>query len=147
MDVMLQRILELIGDKHGATKQLAEAIEVSPNTISNWKSGTNKSYTKKADKIADYYGVSVDWLCGRSDDREIKKHPPKVSAISRKSCVKLLKIITDYSIDILRLRLNSANSASLSMSGMAAISALHILRLIIMQRSISSVTKSPRSSP
>lgn len=73
MDVMLQRILELIGDKHGATKQLAEAIEVSPNTISNWKSGTNKSYTKKADKIADYYGVSVDWLCGRSDDREIKK--------------------------------------------------------------------------
>lgn len=75
MDVMLQRILELIGDKHGATKQLAEAIEVSPNTISNWKSGTNKSYTKKADKIADYYGVSVDWLCGRSDDREIKKAP------------------------------------------------------------------------
>ena len=75
MDVMLQRILELIGDKHGATKQLAEAIEVSPNTISNWKSGTNKSYTKKTDKIADYYGVSVDWLCGRSDDREIKKAP------------------------------------------------------------------------
>lgn len=75
MDVMLQRILELIGDKHGATKQLAEAIEVSPNTISNWKSGTNKSYTKKADKIADYYGVSVDWLCGRSDDRKIKKAP------------------------------------------------------------------------
>lgn len=27
MDIMLQRILELIGDKHGATKQLAEALK------------------------------------------------------------------------------------------------------------------------
>lgn len=96
MDVMLQRILELIGDKHGATKQLAEAIEVSPNTISNWKSGTNKSYTKKADKIADYYGVSVDWLCGRSDDREIKKAPTEGECNKQEALREALK---DYISD------------------------------------------------
>ena len=93
---MLQRILELIGDKHGATKQLAEAIEVSPNTISNWKSGTNKSYTKKADKIADYYGVSVDWLCGRSDDREIKKAPTEGECNKQEALREALK---DYISD------------------------------------------------
>lgn len=96
MDIMLQRILELIGDKHGATKQLAEAIEVSPNTISNWKSGTNKSYTKKADKIADYYGVSVDWLCGRSDDREIKKAPTEGECNKQEALREALK---DYISD------------------------------------------------
>lgn len=96
MDVMLQRILELIGDKHGATKQLAEAIEVSPNTISNWKSGTNKSYTKKADKIADYFGVSVDWLCGRSDDREIKKAPTEGECNKQEALREALK---DYISD------------------------------------------------
>ena len=96
MDVMLQRILELIGDKHGATKQVAEAIEVSPNTISNWKSGTNKSYTKKADKIADYYGVSVDWLCGRSDDREIKKAPTEGECNKQEALREALK---DYISD------------------------------------------------
>ena len=96
MYVMLQRILELIGDKHGATKQLAEAIEVSPNTISNWKSGTNKSYTKKADKIADYYGVSVDWLCGRSDDREIKKAPTEGECNKQEALREALK---DYISD------------------------------------------------
>ena len=47
----------------------------------------------------------------------------------------------------LRLRLNSANSASLSTSGTAVMSALHMRRLTIMQRSISSVTLRPRSSP
>ena len=96
MDIMLQRILELIGDKHGATKQLAEAIEVSPNTISNWKRGTNKSYTKKADKIADYYGVSVDWLCGRSDDREIKKAPTEGECNKQEALREALK---DYISD------------------------------------------------
>lgn len=97
MDVMLQRILELIGDKHGATKQLAEAIEVSPNTISNWKSGTNKSYTKKADKIADYYGVSVDWLCGRSDDREIKKAPTEDGECNKQEVLR--EALKDYISD------------------------------------------------
>lgn len=97
MDIMLQRILELIGDKHGATKQLAEAIEVSPNTISNWKSGTNKSYTKKADKIADYYGVSVDWLCGRSDDREIKKAPTEDGECNKQEVLR--EALKDYISD------------------------------------------------
>lgn len=97
MDVMLQRILELIGDKHGATKQLAEAIGVSPNTISNWKSGTNKSYTKKADKIADYYGVSVDWLCGRSDDREIKKAPTEDGECNKQEVLR--EALKDYISD------------------------------------------------
>jgi transcriptional regulator with XRE-family HTH domain len=70
MDIMLERVSELIGPKHGATKELAEAIGVSANLITDWKSGLAKSYTKYAPQIAEYYGVSLDWLSGLTDEKE-----------------------------------------------------------------------------
>lgn len=70
MDIMLQRIIHLIGPKHGATKELADAIGVSPNLVTDWKGGRAKSYTKYAPKIAEHYGVSLDWLSGLSDIKE-----------------------------------------------------------------------------
>lgn len=82
MDIMLERIKELIGDKHGATKELADAIGVSGNLISDWKAGRAKSYPRYASKIAAHYGVSLDWLCGISDEKEQKKDAPQLSEAS-----------------------------------------------------------------
>lgn len=70
MDTMLQRILELIGNKRGAIKSLADHLGISGNNISDWKSGKNKSYRQYAPQIAEYYGVSLDWLSGLSDEKE-----------------------------------------------------------------------------
>lgn len=70
MDTMLQRILDLVGNKHGSTKELADAIGISGNSITNWKNGHSTSYTKYAPQIAEYYGVSLDWLSGNSDVKE-----------------------------------------------------------------------------
>ncbi len=70
MDIILRRILKLLGEKHGAVKELADGINISANIISNWKNGTNKSYTKYLAQIAEYYGVSLDWLSGNSDTKE-----------------------------------------------------------------------------
>lgn len=64
MDIMLERIFDLIGTRHGEIKRLADAIHVSPNTITDWKAGRVKSYPKYAPQIAEFYGVSLDWLCG-----------------------------------------------------------------------------------
>ena len=75
MDIMCKRIFELIGKKHGAIKELAEAINVSGNLISDWKGGRVKSYRKYAPQIAAYYGVSLDWLSGATDDRAQKIAP------------------------------------------------------------------------
>ena len=74
MDVLYNRIFELIGEEHGSIKNLAKAIGVSGNLISNWKAGVSKSYPKYAPQIADYFGVSLDWLSGLTDER-IKKTP------------------------------------------------------------------------
>lgn len=69
MDIMLKRILELIGDKHGARKELCDALGVKSNMVTEWEKGRNKSYPKYAARIAEYYGVSLDWLCGLADEK------------------------------------------------------------------------------
>lgn len=76
MDIMLERILETIPKKHGAIKELAETLGISGNNISDWKAGRNKSYRQYLPKIADYYNVSLDWLSGRSEQKE---NPPAIS--------------------------------------------------------------------
>lgn len=79
MDIMLQRILSLVGTKRGAGKELCDALGVKSNTVTEWKNGRMKSYTKYAPQIAAYYGVSLDWLSGATDDREQKSSPAQVS--------------------------------------------------------------------
>lgn len=73
--IMLERILQLIGDRHGAAKELTEALGVRPNAVTEWKAGRNKSYPKYAPQIAAYYGVSLDWLSGVTDEKEQKNSP------------------------------------------------------------------------
>lgn len=70
MDIMLSRIIELIGNRHGAVKELAEYLGISGNNITNWKAGRSDAYKKYAPQIAEYYGVSLDWLSGNSDQKE-----------------------------------------------------------------------------
>lgn len=75
MDIMLQRILELVGEKHGAGKELCDALQIKPNMVTEWRKERVKSYTKYAPQIAEYYGVSLDWLSGLSDEKTQKEKP------------------------------------------------------------------------
>lgn len=76
MDIMLTRLIELVDSKgHGEGVCLCEALGIPKNSMTEWRKERKKSYKKYAKEIADYYEVSVDWLCGRTDDREIKKAP------------------------------------------------------------------------
>ena len=49
MDILLERIIECIGPRHGAKKELAEHLGIHPNVITNWLNGRNKSYRRYAD--------------------------------------------------------------------------------------------------
>lgn len=77
MDIVLERILTLIPRKedgefvHGALKEFAESIGLkSGNLISDWIAGRSKSYKRKLHEISAKYGVSVEWLEGKTDKRE-----------------------------------------------------------------------------
>lgn len=62
MDEMLIRILNCMGPGHGAGKELADFLGINPNVITNWKNGSNRSYRKYLNQIAEHYGVSMDYL-------------------------------------------------------------------------------------
>jgi len=68
LDISLERILNLLKQKGIKDQILIQAIGLNKSAMSDWKSGRSKSYKKHIDKIADYLGVSSDYLLGRSDD-------------------------------------------------------------------------------
>lgn len=69
MNDILLRTFKLLSEQRLEQKDLAEAINVKPQVISDWKSGKTKSYTKYIDQIASFFGVSVDYLLGKSPVR------------------------------------------------------------------------------
>lgn len=76
MDIMLAKIIELIGAKHGSAQELVRAIGCPKNAVTDWKAGRSRSYKEYAPQIAAFYGVSLDWLSGLTDEKEIKKASP-----------------------------------------------------------------------
>lgn len=63
----------------GGIDALAEAVGVTENAVTQWRRGNNFPSFEKFQKIADYYGVSFDWLAGRSDVREVDAIAQKAS--------------------------------------------------------------------
>lgn len=59
----MYEIFEQLLQKFGVTAyQVSKATGISQSTISNWKTRGNLIRADKAQKIADYFGVSVDYL-------------------------------------------------------------------------------------
>lgn len=68
---MIARILELLEEKGVSQKQLATAIGVSTGNVSDWKVGRAKPSIEVLGRIADFFGVSVDYLIGRTDVKNV----------------------------------------------------------------------------
>ena len=61
-------ILELLQVQNKQQKELTKFLQIGDSSISEWKKGKTKSYLKYIDKIAQFFGVSVDYLLGLSSD-------------------------------------------------------------------------------
>ena len=68
----MNRLRELQRAEKLTQQELADIAEVSKRTIQNWEDGTSNIKPKKAEKLADYFGVSVGYLLGY-DDNYFKK--------------------------------------------------------------------------
>jgi len=60
-------IFELLKDLKITQKKFAEDINVSTGNVSDWKSGKSSPSASVLNKIANYFGVSVDYLLGITD--------------------------------------------------------------------------------
>lgn len=59
-----EKLLELKGV---TTADVCKATGISQSTMSNWKKRRNMLNTKNAQKVADYFGVSVEYLTKGTD--------------------------------------------------------------------------------
>lgn len=65
----ITKIFALLKERGLSQKQFAEYLNVKPQVVSDWKAGRNNSYMGLISKIAQYLGVSTDYLLGN------KKNP------------------------------------------------------------------------
>lgn len=63
------RICLLLEENNISGAKMAKDLGFSSGLFSQWKSGKQQISQKKLELIADYFGVSVDYLLGRSDSR------------------------------------------------------------------------------
>ncbi len=62
-----ERLLYLRTEKGLSRKELAEKLGVSVRLISYWENNQRECDFNMLIKIADYFGVSIDYLLGRED--------------------------------------------------------------------------------
>ena len=63
------RIRELRKKARVAQQTLADQIGVFRNTISNWETGYSQISLENAKKVAEYFGVTIDYLLGSESDQ------------------------------------------------------------------------------
>lgn len=66
------RIKELRKSKNISQIKLGIDLNMSQNTISRYETGEREPSISDLIRIADYFGVSVDYLIGRTDNPDIK---------------------------------------------------------------------------
>ena len=63
------RIKELRKQAKLSQQTLADQIGVFRNTISNWETGYSQISLENAKKVAEYFGVTIDYLLGSESDQ------------------------------------------------------------------------------
>lgn len=66
---MYERFSKVLQEKGLTAYKVSKETGVSQGSLSDWKYGRSKPKNESMKKIADYLGVSVDWLNGNSNDR------------------------------------------------------------------------------
>jgi transcriptional regulator with XRE-family HTH domain len=104
-----QKLLDERGIKNA---EVSRATGISNMTLSDWKRGISTPKTDKLQKIADFFGVSLDYLTGRdefsdeqamldariSEDLELKEAIEKYYTLSnekKKHVIELINLLSD----------------------------------------------------
>ena len=65
---MYQRYCELRDNKGVTDYQVSEATKIPRSTFSEWKSGRSQPKLEKLVKLADFFGVSIDYFVIREEE-------------------------------------------------------------------------------
>lgn len=71
MDTSVQKILDICEARGVTISRVLDSLGLSRSLGSQWKAGKQKPSADKLQRIADYFGVSVDDLIGRENSAEM----------------------------------------------------------------------------
>lgn len=119
---MIGETLKKLRDEKGLTlKQMGEILGVSHMTYQRYEKNDTDVSTEMLSKLADFYGVSADYLLGRTEVREMNTLPKdepteeevknlenqivssytQMSVETRRACIKaLMQIVGDVFLDL-----------------------------------------------
>lgn len=65
----MERIRELREERGLTQKELAEAIGVDRTAIAKYESGASGAKSEMLEKLANYFGVTTDYILGRTNEK------------------------------------------------------------------------------
>ena len=68
-----QRIQDLRTDADMSQKELSEILHISQRSYSHYETGSRNIPVEMLIRLANYYDISVDYLVGRTDKKEMNK--------------------------------------------------------------------------
>ena len=77
---MYSIFVELLQRDGVSTYQVSKATGIAQSVFSSWKNGISKPKADKLKKIADYFGVTTDYLLGRDEKAPDPEEPEQEQA-------------------------------------------------------------------
>ena len=68
-----QRIQDLRTDADMSQRQLSEILHISQRSYSHYETGSRNIPVEMLIRLANYYDISIDYLVGRTDKKEMNK--------------------------------------------------------------------------
>ena len=77
------KLKELRNEKNLTLNKLSEKINISPQVLSRYERGDREPDIKTLITLSDFFGVSVDYLIGRTDDFGVIKKAAELPTLTR----------------------------------------------------------------
>ena len=88
---MYERFAKLLEIKGITAYRLSKDTGISRTTLSEWKSGRSTPKADKMQKIADYFGVTVNYLMGWDEPELDRFNDERVQSIESMSATEIMK--------------------------------------------------------
>lgn len=82
--MFIVRLLELISEKGISRKQFNDDVQINKNQLKRWETAGTLPNRTTLTVIAQYFGVSVEYLLGETDERAPKEKSPAGAELSQK---------------------------------------------------------------
>ena len=90
-----ERLLDLIKEKGVKWKNVSADLQIGINQKRYWETHDNLPDGETLKKLADYFGVSIPYLIGDSDDRNVKKAPTPGTSVEAMYIAELANSLPD----------------------------------------------------